>query len=289
MYLISTVKPIFQSEDNITSINDPITIVGDIHGQYYDFLKILEIGGSPAFTNYLFLGDYVDRRIFSIEVLLLLYALKISYPKSIILLRGNHETRQMTSFFNFRLEVLYKFDLEIYDMIMESFDCMPLACIVNKKYLALHGGISPNLITLSDLLLIDRFHEPPREGLFCDVLWSDPVESANGSLPERFKYNNLRSCSFFYGTQAVNSFLKQNGLACIIRAHEAQLEGYKMHKWNGSAKFPVVITVFSAPNYCDCYNNKGAVLKLFDNTINIQQYTFNLHPYHLPNFLNVFS
>ena len=62
-----------------------------------------------------------------------------------------------------------------------------------------------------------------------------------------------------------------------------------MHKWNGSAKFPVVITVFSAPNYCDCYNNKGAVLKLFDNTINIQQYTFNLHPYHLPNFLNVFS
>ena len=89
--------------------------------------------------------------------------------------------------------------------------------------------------------------------------------------------------------KAANKFLKSNGLSSIIRAHEAQLEGYKMHKWNGYNKFPVVITIFSAPNYCDCYNNKGAILKLVDNTLHIQQYTFTLHPYQLPNFLDVFS
>ena len=89
--------------------------------------------------------------------------------------------------------------------------------------------------------------------------------------------------------QAATKFLKTNGLSSIIRAHEAQLEGYKMHRWNGVTKFPVVITIFSAPNYCDSYNNKGAILKLSDNTLNIQQYTFTPHPYNLPNFLNIFS
>lgn len=83
---------------------DPVTIVGDIHGQYYDFLKVLEVGGSPQTCKYIFLGDYVDRGSFSIEVLLLLLALKITFPKTITVLRGNHECKQMTSYFNFRSE-----------------------------------------------------------------------------------------------------------------------------------------------------------------------------------------
>ena len=289
MYLISRAKEYFLLENNILEIHDPITIVGDIHGQFYDLLKLLEIGGNPDTTKYLFLGDYVDRGIYSIEVVILLYALKINYPSSVILLRGNHESRQMTTFFNFRAETLYKYDEETFSAIMDSFDALPLACTVNNKFLAVHGGISPDLVTLSDLERLNRFEEPPREGLFCDLLWSDPVESQNGSLNEKFKYNSTRSCSYFFGVQAATKFLKTNGLSSIIRAHEAQLEGYKMHRWNGVTKFPVVITIFSAPNYCDSYNNKGAILKLSDNTLNIQQYTFTPHPYNLPNFLNIFS
>ena len=189
LYLITQASQQFFKETNIITLSDPITIIGDIHGQYYDFLKILEIGGSPDSTRYLFLGDYVDRGIFSIEVLLLLYAIKLNNPKSIYMLRGNHESRQMTTFFNFRSEVLYKYDLDVYEAIMESFDCLPLACVINKKFLALHGGISPELNSLADIERLDRFSEPSKSGLFCDLLWSDPIDSATGSLIEKYKYN----------------------------------------------------------------------------------------------------
>lgn len=193
-------------------------------------LKILEIGGNPENTKFLFLGDYVDRGVFSVEVILLLFSLKINFPKTLFLLRGNHESRQMTTFFNFREEVLTKFDLEVYESFMDSFDSLPLVCVVNKKFLAVHGGISPELNTLADLQRINRFEEPPRQGLFCDLLWSDPVDNETGQLSDKFVYNNVRSCSFYFGQVALKNFLKKNGLTSVIRAHEAQLEGYKMHK-----------------------------------------------------------
>lgn len=143
-----------------------MTVVGDIHGQYYDLVKILDVGGNPDGTKYLFLGDFVDRGSFSIEVLILLYSLKITFPETINFIRGNHECRQMTSFFNFRNECLYKFDQEIYDMFMESFDLFPLSCIINCRFLAVHGGISPDLKMVEDINMVDRFKEPPKQGLF---------------------------------------------------------------------------------------------------------------------------
>lgn len=79
----------------------------------------------------------------------------------------------------------------------------------------------------------------------------------------------MRGCSYFFGVDAANKFLKRNNLLSVIRAHEAQLDGYKMHRWNGPSDFPVVITIFSAPNYCDVYNNKGAIIKFENNTLNI--------------------
>jgi serine/threonine-protein phosphatase 2B catalytic subunit len=138
-------------------VNDPITVVGDLHGQYYDLEKILDLGGMPSIRHdlaqnkFLFLGDYVDRGAFSVEVVILLYALKLNFPNEVFLIRGNHECRQMTQYFSFRNECLQKYDVETYELFMESFDALPLACIVNEKFIAVHGGISPNLKTIEDL------------------------------------------------------------------------------------------------------------------------------------------
>ena len=131
---------------------------------------MLDVVGSPFNNKFLFLGDYVDRGSFSIEVILLLYAIKINFPSTVYMLRGNHECRQMTSFFNFRQECLYKYDEDIYERFMESFDAIPLGCILNSKFLALHGGIGPDLKKMDDIGRIYRFVEPPRSGLLCDVL-----------------------------------------------------------------------------------------------------------------------
>lgn len=290
--IIKKVIDIVSNEPNLLRLKDPITIVGDIHGQYYDLLKLLEVGGNPDNTQYLFLGDYVDRGSFSIEVLLLLYALKINFPDRIWLLRGNHECRQMTTFFNFRDECEYKYDIVVYYAFMESFDTIPLSAVINGKFLGVHGGLSPDLILLNQISSFTRFQEPPRSGIFCDILWADPIDEDKEEhtiQTESYFPNDIRGCSYFFGYNAATTFLEKNGLLSIIRAHEAQLEGYKMHQTNVKTGFPIVITIFSAPNYCDVYNNKGAVLKFDSNTLNIQQFSFSPHPYHLPNFMNLFT
>ena len=122
-----------------------------------------------------FMGDYVNRGMFSVEVILTLFALKINYPDKVILLRGNHESRAMTSFYTFRKEVLYKYDDQLYDIFMECFDTLPLACVVAQKFLVIHGGLSPQFKKLEYLNRINRFNEPPAGSLLSDVLWSDPV------------------------------------------------------------------------------------------------------------------
>lgn len=287
--IFNQVIEVFRKEKNLLELKYPVTVVGDIHGQFYDLIKLLDLAGEVATNKYLFLGDYVDRGSFSIEVLLILYTLKLNHPQNIFMIRGNHECRQMTTFFNFRSECLSKYDLEVYEAACNTFDVLPLACIINKKFLALHGGISPELVTLDDLTRVNRFNEPPRQGLFCDVLWSDPIANDTGSSPEKYKSNEVRGCSYFFNSAAVNTFLKRNKLLTVIRAHEAQLEGYKMHTWNGPGEFPVVITIFSAPNYCDVYNNKGAIIKFDDNNLNIQQFNYSGHPYILPNFMDLFT
>lgn len=137
------------------------------------------------------MGDYVDRGIFSMEVVILLFALKLNYPESLLLLRGNHECRNMTQHFTFREEAINKYDEEVYNLTMEVFDALPLAAVVNKKYLAVHGGISPELKKLDNFEKIDRFKEPPTEGLFCDLLWSDPLDDA-GALEYDYKDNDER-------------------------------------------------------------------------------------------------
>lgn len=192
----------------------------------------------------------------------------------------------MTSFFNFREECINKYDEEIYEKFIESFDALPLSCILNNKFIALHAGISPEMITLNDLKSINRFVEPPKSGLLCDVLWADPVENDTGLLEKDFIPNETRGCSYIFGLKAADTFLRKNKLLSVIRGHESQIDGYKMHRWRGLKEFPTVITIFSAANYCDSYNNKGAVIKFENNALNIQQYSNAPHPYCLPDFMN---
>jgi len=290
--IIKKAGTLFESEPNLVKLSDPMTVVGDIHGQFFDLLKLLEVGGKPGDAQYLFLGDYVDRGSYSVEVVTLLYVLKIKFPKRIRMLRGNHECRQMTSFFNFREECEYKYDITVYNAFMDSFDTFPLAATINNKFLAVHGGLSPELLSLKTINSISRVAEPPREGLLCDLLWSDPLEEKDQAKAKKgphFVHNKVRGCSYSYSFEGTIKFLTKNSLLSVIRAHEVQIDGYKMHKTNQATGFPSVITIFSAPNYCDVYNNKGAILKFDNSTLNILQYNCSPHPYHLPNFMDVFS
>ncbi|CAG9311281.1 PPP3CA_2 [Blepharisma stoltei] len=287
--IIDSAKDLFQGEPNLLRIEDPVLIIGDVHGQFYDLLKILEMGGSPTKNKFLFLGDYVDRGHFSIEVVILLYCLKLNFPDRVFLIRGNHECMAMTSYFSFRAECMAKYDLEVYERFLESFDCLPLAALVNDSFIACHGGLSPEIELIDDIDLIFRFSEPPKTGAFTDLLWADPVDNPEGKLSDSFSYNTVRGCSYYYGVKSTNAFLQRNDLISVIRAHEVQLEGYKMHKWNGEDDFPAVITIFSAPNYCDTHNNKGAIVRLCNSILNIQQFNYSAHPYYLPDFMDVFT
>jgi len=287
--IITRATEILLQEPTLLHVEAPITVCGDVHGQYYDLIKLFEVGGAPSETNYLFLGDYVDRGSFSVEVLLHLYSCKINFPKTFHLIRGNHECRHLTEYFTFKEECLHKFGEEIYEIALKSFNALPLAAIINNKFLCIHGGISPEIKTIEDIANIDRFREPPQSGPMCDLLWADPMEDFTPEVTDFFQYNEVRGCSYLFSYRAVCAFLENNKLLSVIRAHEAQDAGYRMHLKNKTTSFPTVITIFSAPNYLDAYNNKGAVLRYENNVMNIRQFNHSPHPYWLPNFMDVFT
>ncbi|KAI0371410.1 serine/threonine protein phosphatase 2B [Pilatotrama ljubarskyi] len=290
LFILEKGTEILRSEPNLLYVDAPVTVCGDIHGQYYDLMKLFEIGGNPETTRYLFLGDYVDRGYFSIECVLYLWSLKIWYPETLFLLRGNHECRHLTDYFTFKLECKRKYSERIYDACMQSFCALPLAAIMNKQFFCIHGGLSPELHTLDDIRSIDRFREPPTQGLMCDILWSDPVEDfGQEKTSDSFVHNHVRGCSYFFTYQAACQFLERNKLLSIIRAHEAQDAGYRMYRKTRTTGFPSVMTLFSAPNYLDVYNNKAAILKYESNVLNIRQFNATPHPYWLPNFMDAFT
>ena len=181
---------------------------------------------------------------------------------------------------------------------MKTFDSLPIAAIMDEKFFCVHGGISPQLETLEDIKLINRKQEIPSKGLFCDLLWSDPFENYdNGddigtTFGDYFKPNVARGCSYSFSYAAVSKFLDNNNLLAVFRAHEVQYQGYKMYKEREceDGQFPSMITIFSAPNYCDDHGNKGAVLEYgLNDLLNIKQFKAVEHPYYLPNFANVFT
>jgi len=293
-----------EEQPNMLDLEAPLTICGDIHGQFFDLCNLLDAIGDPKDSQYLFLGDYVDRGDFSTEVLFLLLSIMLSFPKSFFMLRGNHESRLLTGNFNFKRECFVKYDEEIYDAFMDLFDFLPIAARVHTKagvYFACHGGISPHLRTVEDIHKLNRFVEPPGEGILCDLLWADPVpeDDTNGMTPEEieqwqdieFRPNVTRGCSYEFGYSAARQFVKENNFKAIIRAHEVKRLGFEEHFFKDSGiEIPPVITVFSAPNYCDMYENRAAFIQMgVTGQCKFGQITWTDHPYWLPNFDDAFS
>jgi serine/threonine-protein phosphatase 2B catalytic subunit len=195
----------------------------------------------------LFLGDYVDRGEFGIEVMAYLLALKLKYPTEVYMLRGNHETEEMTQMFNFRTQALDRFDIEIYKDFLELFQALPIAAICNGKLLCVHGGISQRVTNVKTINKVDRFREPPEQGILTDLLWADPFDKPKDAQSKDYAKNDVRNISVVFGLRPAKELLKKEKLLSIVRAHQVKPNGYEFHNWEGN--FPTVITIFSAPNY----------------------------------------
>jgi diadenosine tetraphosphatase ApaH/serine/threonine PP2A family protein phosphatase len=247
-------KEIFLEEGNVEQLHSPATICGDIHGQFYDLLALFETGGDVPNTNYVFLGDFVDRGYHSVESLLLLLVLKARYPDRITLIRGNHESRQITQVYGFYDECYRKYGgVNVWRMCTDLFDYMPLAAIIDNDVFCVHGGLSPALQTVEQIRLLDRKQEVPHEGAMCDMLWSDPDDVEEWGI-------NPRGAGFLFGEKATKEFNARNGISLVARAHQLVMEGYK-EMFDGQ-----VCTVWSAPNYCYRCGNVAALLQIGENT-----------------------
>ena len=234
--LCSNAEQLLITEASLLELDPPINICSDLHGQFHDLSRILQHGGMPPNTSWLFLGDYVDRGPQGLEVVGLLLALKLRFPSNVFLLRGNHETEDISSQFGFLDECTKKMSKEIWKSFINVFNCLPIAAVIGDKFFCIHGGISPQLNDVSQITLINRPTTVPKNGLLTDLLWSDP-----GPNVSNFGVSERGSATCVYGQAAVNKFLKNNSLKMMIRGHQAIQNGYEF-------PFPdkSVVTLFSA-------------------------------------------
>ncbi|KAK4154467.1 Metallo-dependent phosphatase-like protein [Chaetomidium leptoderma] len=324
--LCEMVKEVLMEESNIQPVVTPVTICGDIHGQFYDLLELFRVaGGMPGESNvqapmtsttvitsddieppteitdpklknmvknagmvggeggagdvdgdetiaeaqeesthtappadsgaqsvdtrFVFLGDFVDRGYFSLETFTLLMCLKAKYPDRIVLVRGNHESRQITQVYGFYEECQQKYgNASVWKACCQVFDFLVLAAIVDGTVLCVHGGLSPEIRTIDQIRVVARAQEIPHEGAFCDLVWSDPEEIETWAI-------SPRGAGWLFGHKVATEFNHVNGLKTIARAHQLVNEGYKFH-------FPEksVVTVWSAPNYCYRCGNVASIM-----------------------------
>ena len=255
LFLCRNVLPVYMSQPVLLELHAPITICGDIHAQFHDLLRIFDKTSYPPTQNFLFLGDYVDRGCQSIETVCLLFSYKILYPNKIYMLRGNHECSYINRLYGFYDECVLHFDVDLWKEFGKVFNCLPIAATIDDKIFCIHGGISPELHSLDQIRSISRPTEVPEEGLLCDLLWSDPS-------PEIDDWGeNERGTSWCFGANKVDEFLNKFNFDLICRAHQAVMDGFEF-PYPGNQ---CLVTVFSAPNYCYEYDNRGAVLHVDEN------------------------
>ena len=251
--LCAKAKEILMEEENVHHVPIPATVVGDIHGQFYDLLELFDVGGQVPSVNYVFMGDFVDRGYYSVETFLLLLALKVRYPKRVTLIRGNHESRQITQVYGFYDECLKKYgNTTVWKNCADVFDCLCLSAIIDNSVLCVHGGLSPSLDTIDQIQDLNRQQEPPHEGPMCDLMWSDPDDDIQGWGI------SARGAGYVFGPDIADQFLYANHLELIARSHQLAMEGYKYFFGQ------LLVTVWSAPNYCYRCGNVAAILALDD-------------------------
>ncbi|KAL5626734.1 hypothetical protein FOBRF1_001077 [Fusarium oxysporum] len=249
-YLCTKAREIFISQPILLELEAPIKICGDIHGQYYDLLRLFEYGGFPPEANYLFLGDYVDRGKQSLETICLLLAYKIKYPENFFILRGNHECASINRIYGFYDECKRRYNIKLWKTFTDCFNCLPIAAIIDEKIFTMHGGLSPDLNSMEQIRRVMRPTDIPDCGLLCDLLWSDPDKDITGWS------ENDRGVSFTFGPDVVSRFLQKHDMDLICRAHQVVEDGYEFFSKRQ------LVTLFSAPNYCGEFDNAGAMMSV---------------------------
>lgn len=241
--------PILKAQPSLLRLDAPLTIVGDLHGNIRDLLRIFLTAKLPPATSYLFLGDYVDRGEYSVEVFVLLLALLAKYQDRVFLLRGNHEFRDICANYGFRDEILTLYQNDtLFTKFLSVMDVLPIAAVVNNSIFCVHGGLSPALTNLSQ---IEEIQRPPQETrLLIDLVWSDPANVT------RLFCESKRGTGCLWGIDATKKFLEDNQLKHIVRAHEFIEEGIK--KWNQGRGY----TVFSTCNYKFSGSNVCGILSV---------------------------
>lgn len=247
-FLVEESIKVLKSQPTCLEISPKLYICGDIHGQFHDLHRIFGLGGYPPESRYLFLGDYVDRGKNSLETLCLLVAYKLKYPNDIYLLRGNHESENICKVYGFYDECRRRVSLRAWKLFCNMFDYLPLTALIDNKILCMHGGISKELINISQLKAIKRPLEVPESGLVCDLLWADPGENLSGWG------RNERGVSFIFNSKVLEAFLNNNEIDLICRAHQVVEQGYEFFGEQN------LVTIFSAPNYLGEFDNNGAIM-----------------------------
>ncbi|TKR89506.1 hypothetical protein L596_013600 [Steinernema carpocapsae] len=249
--LCSKARQVFRSQPALLELKSPIRVCGDTHGQYADLLRLFDKGGFPPLSNYLFLGDYVDRGKQNLETICLLFCYKIKYPNNFFLLRGNHECPLINRQYGFYDECVRRYSSNagnrIWTTFQDTFDFMPLTALVSDRILCMHGGISPTLKTLTQLRQMTRPADIAKPGLAMDLLWADPIGD-NGFQP------GTRGASFGFGADVLAMLTRQLNIDLVARAHQVVQDGYEFF---GNRK---LVTIFSAPHYCGQFDNAAAVM-----------------------------
>ncbi|KAJ5846797.1 hypothetical protein N7534_010466 [Penicillium rubens] len=248
--ICTAARELFLSQPALLELSAPVKIVGDVHGQYTDLIRLFEMCGFPPASNYLFLGDYVDRGKQSLETILLLMCYKLKYPENFFLLRGNHECANVTRVYGFYDECKRRCNIKVWKTFIDTFNCLPIAAIVAGKIFCVHGGLSPSLSHMDDIRGIARPTDVPDYGLLNDLLWSDPADMEEDWEP------NERGVSYCFGKKVIMDFLQRHDFDLVCRAHMVVEDGYEFYQDR------ILVTVFSAPNYCGEFDNWGAIMSV---------------------------
>lgn len=261
-------RELFLTQPALLELAPPVKIVGDVHGQYTDLIRMFEMCGFPPNANFLFLGDYVDRGKQSLETILLLLCYKLKFPENFFLLRGNHECANVTRVYGFYDECKRRCNIKVWKAFIDTFNCLPIAAIVAGKIFCVHGGLSPSLSSMDDIRGVQRPTDVPDYGLLNDLLWSDPAEGLESDWEP-----NERGVSYCFGKKIIMEFLQKHDFDLVCRAHMVVEDGYEFFNDR------ILVTVFSAPNvhchlffskctelthtqYCGEFDNWGAVMSV---------------------------